>query len=126
VVHADISMLPSQYERFPNLVREALQLGKAINCTLVDGIRSALILDCNGFLVPLGNPDALKEAMWRFVSDRRRKTEYGLESRQKDQANHDLRENIKMLFVVLWDQIDEASIAGSFKWRDRTGCASCT
>ena len=60
-------MLPSYREGMPRTVLEAMSTGRAVITTDAPGCRETVIQGDNGFLVPVGDADALAEAMERFI-----------------------------------------------------------
>lgn len=66
---ADASILSSSWENFPHSVVEALAAGTPVLATAVGGVAEVVRDGENGLLVPIGDADALAEAMRRFVSD---------------------------------------------------------
>jgi glycosyltransferase involved in cell wall biosynthesis len=66
---ADIFVLPSEREGMPLVLLEALAMGLPIVATDVPGSRDVVIPGDNGLLVPLGDPDALRDALLTITSD---------------------------------------------------------
>lgn len=59
----DVLVLPSLFEGIPRVVMEAAAMGVPAVVTDVKGNREAVMHGRNGLLVPLGNPQALAEAI---------------------------------------------------------------
>lgn len=62
-----VYVLPSYREGMPRTVLEAMATGRAIVTTDVPGCRDTIEAGENGFLVPPRDPDALAQAMIRFI-----------------------------------------------------------
>jgi glycosyltransferase involved in cell wall biosynthesis len=62
-------VLPSYREGLPRTVMEAMSIGRAIVTTDVPGCRDTTIDGVNGFVVPPRDPEALADAMQRFIDD---------------------------------------------------------
>ena len=64
-------VLSSDYEGMPNVLIEAMACG--LSCIATDcpigGVRSLLVSGENGLLVPVGDEDALYEAMCKLADD---------------------------------------------------------
>lgn len=82
IERADVFVLPSRREGFPNVLLEALALGKpcvAANCPT--GPRELLGDDEYGLLVPPGNVEALANALVRMLSEPALRARYGAQAR---------------------------------------------
>ena len=66
---ADAALLSSAWENFPHAVVEALAAGTPVIATAVGGVPEVVHDGRNGLLVPAGDPEALAEAIGRFLSD---------------------------------------------------------
>ena len=67
VAAADMLVLPSLYEGLPNVVLEAMQLGKPVVATAAPGTTEVVVDGETGLLVPLRNPPALAKAIRTLV-----------------------------------------------------------
>lgn len=68
-IDSHIVVLPSYREGLPKVLVEAAACGRAVVTTDVPGCRDAIIPDITGFLVPVGDSDALAAAIERLVLD---------------------------------------------------------
>lgn len=66
---ADMLVLPSLYEGLPNVVLEAMQLGKAVVATAAPGTTEVVADGATGLLVPLRRPTDLARAIRTLVDD---------------------------------------------------------
>ena len=66
----DVLVLPSIFEGLPRVVMEASAMGVPSVVTDVKGNREAVVHECNGLLVPLGDIRALANAVIRVLTDR--------------------------------------------------------
>lgn len=64
-----VYVLPSYREGTPRTVLEAMAMGRAIITTDANGCRETVREGYNGFLVPVGDVEALEAAMIRFLED---------------------------------------------------------
>jgi glycosyltransferase involved in cell wall biosynthesis len=69
MVSADIFVLPSLREGFPNVFLEAMGSGLPIVSTNVDGLPEIIADGINGFLVPPKNADQLADKVCQLLSD---------------------------------------------------------
>jgi glycosyltransferase involved in cell wall biosynthesis len=67
---ASVYVLPSYYrEGTPRSALEAMAMGRPIITTDAPGCRETVMEGKNGFLIPIKNPQALAEAMKRFIEN---------------------------------------------------------
>jgi glycosyltransferase involved in cell wall biosynthesis len=66
---ADASVLSSSWENFPHTVVEALAVGTPVIATATGGVAEVVCDHENGLLVPLGDAQALGDAIRRFFAD---------------------------------------------------------
>jgi glycosyltransferase involved in cell wall biosynthesis len=66
---ADAAVLSSSWENFPHVLVEALSVGTPVIATRVGGVPEIVEDGVNGLLVPPGDPDALADAIRRFLAD---------------------------------------------------------
>lgn len=91
-LHAStVYVLPSYREGTPRTVLEAMATGRAIVTTDAPGCRETVIAGENGFLVPVGDPGALAEAMERFIRTPELALSMGARSRQIAEEKYDVR-----------------------------------
>jgi glycosyltransferase involved in cell wall biosynthesis len=66
---SDAAVLSSSWENFPHVLIEALSVGTPVIATRVGGVPEIVEDGVNGLLVPPGDPDALADAIRRFLAD---------------------------------------------------------
>ncbi len=69
LARASVYVLPSYREGTPRTVLEAMAMGRAVITTDAPGCRGTVVEGENGFLVPVGDADALYRAMRRFIEE---------------------------------------------------------
>jgi glycosyltransferase involved in cell wall biosynthesis len=69
LAQASVYVLPSYREGTPRTVLEAMATGRAVITTDAPGCRNTVADGVNGFLVPVGDSEALYRAMRRFVEE---------------------------------------------------------
>lgn len=69
IAQSSVYVLPSYREGTPRTVLEAMAIGRAVITTDAPGCRNTVVDGANGFLVPVGDSDALYRAMRRFVEE---------------------------------------------------------
>jgi mannose/cellobiose epimerase-like protein (N-acyl-D-glucosamine 2-epimerase family) len=79
---AHVAVLPSHREGLPLSLLEAAACGRPIIATDVPGCRVIARPDVNAFLVPLGDADALADAIDRLAGDRVLRHRFGKASRE--------------------------------------------
>jgi glycosyltransferase involved in cell wall biosynthesis len=100
---ADIVVLPSHTEGFPNALLEAMALGRAIVATPVGAIREMLEPDC-GVLVPVRDPAGLATALESLIRDRDRRVQLGEKAaaRATEQYAVDV---VFSRYLEVWDRV---------------------
>ena len=78
----DILVLPSLYEGIPRVLMEASAMRTPIVATNVKGNREAVIHDRNGLLIPLGDVQALTDAIVALLTDQQKALSLGAEGRR--------------------------------------------
>jgi glycosyltransferase involved in cell wall biosynthesis len=86
---ADVFVLPSRSEAFPNALVEAMAAGLPVVASAAGGIRELVDHDRTGILVPAGDPAALAAAICRLVSEPDTAARYGAAARDEALARFD-------------------------------------
>ncbi len=79
----DIFCLPSLQENHSIALLEAMRAGKAIVCTNVGGNPETVGNGVEAFIVPSRNPEALAEALQKFIEDARLRKSMGEKARER-------------------------------------------
>ena len=79
---ADVFVLPSEREGMPLVLLEALAMGLPVVATDIPGVRDLVADGRNGFLVPPGDPAAMRAALLRVTADPDRYQRMSAESRR--------------------------------------------
>jgi glycosyltransferase involved in cell wall biosynthesis len=80
---ADLFVLPSRSEAFPNAVLEAMATGLPSIATAVGGLVEVIEDQCNGVLIPPDNPEALAREISRLMADPARAAQLGAAGRAR-------------------------------------------
>jgi len=84
-----VYVLPSYREGVPRSTQEALAMARPVITTDAPGCRETVVDGVNGFLVPPRDPEALAEAMERFIQDPSLVERMGWESRKLAEERFD-------------------------------------
>lgn len=98
---ADVLVLPSHAEGFPNVVMEAMAAGLPVIATPVGAIPDSVTHGVNGLLVPVGDAGALADAIESYAKDRRRVEDHGRSAVQAARELHDRDTNCRRLLEAL-------------------------
>ncbi|MDP3938095.1 MAG: glycosyltransferase family 4 protein, partial [Deltaproteobacteria bacterium] len=88
---ADIFVLPSRYEGFPNVMLEAMSAGLPVVASRVSGTEDAIDNGRNGLLVPPGEPQPLADALFELASGPERARALGHEARKTVESSYHIR-----------------------------------
>jgi glycosyltransferase involved in cell wall biosynthesis len=104
---ADVVVLPSFSEGFPNVVLEAMTLGKAIVASSVGAIPEMLADEC-GVLVQPGDVEDLAHGLSRVLSDDERRAVVGHRARERALARYSI-EAVFAQYRAIWEAQAEHS-----------------
>ena len=79
----DIFVLPSKNEGISNTIMEAMACGLPVVATDVGGNPELVIEGETGLLVPPGNPEAMAEALEKYILNRGLLKEHGMNGRKR-------------------------------------------
>lgn len=79
---ADVAVLPSYREGFPNVIIQAGAMGLAQIVTNINGCNEVIINGQNGLIIPRQNEQALYEAMHKLATDRGQTTRLAASARE--------------------------------------------
>lgn len=92
----DLFCLPSWREGMPRTIIEAMMMAKPVLATDIRGSREEVVIEGTGVLVPVRSPEALADAMVRFVRDPVWGRKLGEEGRRRALAVYDEQKVIKL------------------------------
>lgn len=100
---SDIVVLPSYYrEGVPNVLLEAMALGKAVVTTDSVGCREVVEHGRNGFLIPVRDSGALARALEILIVDTDMRTAFGAHSRSRVEQEFDKRTIVSRVITELY------------------------
>jgi glycosyltransferase involved in cell wall biosynthesis len=97
---ADVFVLPSHAEGFPNALLEAMAKGLPAICSDTGGISDSLIDGVNGFLIPPRAGRRLAQAMERYLLDPELIGRHSQSTLRILRMNHDWESNCRKLFSI--------------------------
>lgn len=100
LAEADILVLPSHSEGFPNVVLEGMALGKPVLATAVGAIPE-MLSDGAGVVVPAKNTPALSEGLRSLMDDPDRRQLLGRQARVRAQERYSL-DSVFLSYQALW------------------------
>ena len=108
LAQADVFVLPSRSEAFPNSIIEAMASGLPVVASNVGGIPELVEDGRTGHLVPPGDPKALAAALTRLLDDPRRSAEFGAAGRRKIEQNYSFDRMIEQMETLYLTELDRA------------------
>jgi glycosyltransferase involved in cell wall biosynthesis len=98
---ASVFVLPSYREGLPRCSQEAMAMGRPVITTNSVGCRETVRNDVNGFLVPVRDPEALAQAMMRFVESPDLIEKMGQEGRRIAEERFDVHAINRQIMEVM-------------------------
>jgi len=80
---ADVVLVPSLNEVLPLVICESMAFERPVVCSKIDAIPEAVTDGVEGFLVPPGNPDAIREAVLKLYMDPKLRSRMGAAGRAR-------------------------------------------
>ena len=113
LAQTSVYVLPSYREGVPVSTQEAMATGRAVITTDVPGCRQTVDEGVNGFLVPVRNPQALAQAMCKFIEQPELIAPMGQASRRLAEQRFDVHKvNARLVDVLLEGQGPQAASTG--------------
>lgn len=97
----DYFVLPSYHEGTPRCVLEAMSMGRPILTTDAPGCRETVMNGINGFLVPVGDTDALADKMDYLINHKDIAIEMGRKSRSIAEEKYDVEKVNQDYFKIM-------------------------
>ncbi|GEQ99011.1 glycosyl transferase [Iodidimonas gelatinilytica] len=107
---SSVFVLPSWREGLPRSTTEALATGRAIVTTDVPGCRDTVEEGVNGFLVPVRDPEALADAMIRFIEQPELCVTMGRESRHMAEERFDVHKINRHILTAMGIATDREGV----------------
>ncbi len=104
---ADVLVLPSAYEGLPNVVLEAMRMGKPVIATAAPGTTEAVVDGESGLLVPIGVPREICRAMRSLARDAAKRSALGACGRSVVESRFRLDTMIEA-YALLYEQLARA------------------
>jgi len=102
LAQTSVFVFPSYYrEGVPRITQEAMAMARPVITTDAPGCRETVIDGENGFLVPVRNPDALADAMERFILQPELIERMGRASRRIAEERLDVHKVVARVYEVL-------------------------
>lgn len=101
LAEAMVYVLPSYREGTPRSVLEAMSMGRAIVTTDAPGCRETIRDGVEGYLVPVGDSEALAAAMERFLIEPERAVTMGAKALERAEAKYDVRRINRVMIDLL-------------------------
>ncbi|CAN5238411.1 hypothetical protein BH18ACT5_BH18ACT5_10080 [soil metagenome] len=101
----DLFVLPSHREGFPRAAMEAAAMGLPVIATNIRGCREVVVDGDNGLLIPVGDIDALTEAIKRLGSDRHLRAQMGKASVRRARNSFDERRVVDTVMATYKDAL---------------------
>ena len=98
----DLFVLPSVYEGNARVLAEAAASAKPVVATDVSGTQDTVIDGETGYIVPIGQPEALAQGMIRLLGDSAQAAEMGRRAREHVLALYD-EQRLLAGFAELWE-----------------------
>jgi glycosyltransferase involved in cell wall biosynthesis len=97
---ADVFVLPSQSEALSNVIIEAMGCGKPVIATRVGGIPEVVIDGKTGFLVPVGDLNALVKRITTLIENPEFAKKLGYKGRKRAERFFDVKDQVDMLMGI--------------------------
>lgn len=110
LAQADLLVLPSESEAFPNAIVEGMAAGLPVVATAVGGIPELVEDGVTGRLVPAGDPDALAGALLEVLDRPERAAEFGRAGRRRIEDTYSFDRMVEQ-FETLYESELERSRA---------------
>ena len=107
VVDADLVVVPSRSEGIPNVVLEAMALGKPVVATAVGGVPEIIEHGVSGYLIPPERPDLLADAIKTVLGDRQMYNRFVVNGRERVKKSFSIRQRVAKLISLYQEVLNE-------------------
>ena len=101
---ADVYVIPSLQDTLPNTVLEAMACGTPIVGFAIGGIPDMVRPDLTGLLVPVGNVDALRDAISQLLENEAKKAEMSVNCRLIAMKEYSLELQVRR-YIALYEEL---------------------
>jgi len=108
MAHLDALLMPSFHEGLPYTLLEAMSLGLPIIASRVGGLAEVLRHERTGLLVPVGDPDAIAEALAQLVQRPELAADLARRAGEEQRAHYSLRAMAERYGQLLRGEFDGA------------------
>jgi glycosyltransferase involved in cell wall biosynthesis len=112
--NAQVSLLATNWEGFPLSILESMRAGLPVVATAVGGIGESVRDEANGFLVPRGDVERLRDRVERLLKSPELRVRMGAEGRARFEQDFTLAQSVDRTLAVYEDVLT----------RERRGAAS--
>jgi glycosyltransferase involved in cell wall biosynthesis len=106
---ADVFVLPSESEAFPNAILEAMAAGLPVVAASVGGIPELVADGVNGRLVPPGNAEALAGALIELLEFPERAADFGRAGRRRIEATYSFDRMVEQFETLYVSELERLS-----------------
>ena len=108
LAQADVFVLPSRSEAFPNSIIEAMASGLPVVASNVGGIPELVEDGRTGRLVPPGEPEPLADAVIGLLADPNRSADFGRAGRMKIEQNYSFDRMVEQMETLYVTELERA------------------
>lgn len=103
----DLFVLSSRFEGMPNVVMEAMAVGKAVVATDVNGVGELMVDGKTGVIVPPEDPGTLARAILSVIDDEERLASFGRQGLIRVREHFTMKRMIASLESVFYEKLAE-------------------
>ncbi len=112
LANAQISLLVTNWEGFPLSILESMRAGLPVVASAVGGIEESVGDEENGYLVPRGEIEPLRERIERLLTSPALRARMGAAGRTRFEQNFTLERSVSRTLDVYRDALEQRSSAG--------------